>query len=302
MGTSNFAVPALSELAKKHSVQAVFTQKSKAQGRGLNIKLSPVHQLADSLCIPVHTPGTLKSNEVLELINSIDADVIVVCSYGFIIPKTILEAKKYGCLNIHPSLLPKYRGAAPLQRAIINGDDKTAVCIMQMDEGLDTGPIILQQDFAIDENINYTQLHDKCAAIGASLLLKTMAEIDTLPRLIQSADGVSYAHKLGKQESRIDWSKSAKQIHDQVRGMNPWPGVFFVHNDLEIKVLKTTVINTKHNFEYGTVINDQLHVACGDVVLVMELLQKPGGKVLSSQDFLRGYAIPQNTRLAIASE
>jgi methionyl-tRNA formyltransferase len=302
MGTSSFAVPALSELAKKHPVQAVFTQRSKAQGRGLNIKLSPVHQLADSLSIPVHTPGTLKSNEILELIDSIDADVIVVCSYGFIIPKTILEAKKYGCLNIHPSLLPKYRGAAPLQRSIINGDDKTAVCIMQMDEGLDTGPIILQQDLAIDENLTYTELHDKCAAIGANLLLKVIEEIGTLQRSIQSADGVSYAHKLGKQESRIDWSRSAKQIHNQVRGMNPWPGVFFAHNNLEIKVLKTTVVNAKHSFEYGTVINDQLHVACGDGVLAMELLQKPGGKVLSSRDFLRGYAILKNTRLAVASE
>jgi methionyl-tRNA formyltransferase len=296
MGTSAFAVPALLLLSKHHAIQAVFTQAPKPHGRGLQPKLSPVHEAANTLKIPVYTPQTLRSIESFELVNNIEAEVIVVCSYGLLVPKNILDAKKYGCLNIHPSLLPKYRGAAPLQRAIINGDEKTAVCIMQMDEGLDTGPVILQEDLPI-EDMDYIQLHNKCANIGANLLLEAIANINTLPRIKQSDEGVSYAHKLSKEEAKIDWHESAKQINCQIRGMNPWPGTFFSYNDLEIKVLKAKVIEIEHNFLPGAVINDELHVACGRGILALEIIQKPGSKALQTTDLLRGYPIKINTLL-----
>ncbi len=208
MGTPDFAVPALQKLidSTKYNVVAVFSQAPKHKGRGMKLTNSPVHNLAIYNNIAVHTPKTLKNKDSSALIDSIDADIIVVVAYGFIIPKNVLEAKKYGCLNIHPSKLPKYRGAAPLQRTIINGEQESAVCIMQMDSGLDTGDIILQENFKLDPKITFTELHDKCANIGANLLIKTLDGIDMIPRIKQQQEGLSYAHKLSKDEGRVDWN------------------------------------------------------------------------------------------------
>jgi len=290
MGTPDFAVPSLQNLisSQEHNVVAVFSQRPKSKGRGMRITQSPVHELADLYNIPVYTPATLRNSESFKLIDSISADIIVVVAYGFIIPKNILEAKKYGCLNIHPSKLPKYRGAAPLQRTIIEGEKETAVCIMQMDEGLDTGDIILQQNFAIDPRITLQELHDKCAQIGADLLLETLNNIKTLPRIKQSDAGATYAHKLTKEESRINWHDSAFKIDCMVRGMNPWPGVFFEFENKKIKVLETEYSNIDHSFKIGQIINKSFDIACAKGILHIKSVKPEGKPEMSAKAYLNG--------------
>lgn len=301
MGSPEFAIPALKGLAlSKHNVIAVFTSKPKKRDRYLNIQRSPIHKLASALSIPVYTPDSLKSNDVQNLIATLDADVIVVAAYGLIIPKAILKMKKYGCINIHPSMLPKYRGAAPIQRTIINGEKETAVCIIQMDQGVDTGDIILCQKFHLAKNICFSELHDQCAKVGAKLLVKAIKYIHTLPRIPQSQDGASYAHKLSRSESKINWYESAYAIDCKIRGMNPWPGTFFTYNNCNIKVLKAKIVNNSHNLQPGTVKivnNNKLLVACQEHFLELLSLQLPGRKELSSSQFLCGYHILQDTVL-----
>jgi methionyl-tRNA formyltransferase len=292
MGTPDFAVPALKKLSENHAhrVVAVFTAPPKPQGRGLAVTPSPVHLLADNLNIPVYTPKTLRSQETLDLINTIAADIIVVVAYGFIVPKEILAAKKYGCLNIHPSKLPKYRGAAPLQRTIINGDSESAVCIMQMDEGLDTGDIILQQDIKLHNNITLTELHDLCANIGGDLLQKVLSNIEVLQRVKQGDSGVVYAHKLSKEEGKIDWRLSAFAIDCKIRGMNPWPGTYFEFNGEIIKILSAELVNSYGHgqMQPGTVLNDEFAVVCGDGMIKLLKVKPAGKKEMSGKDYLNG--------------
>lgn len=292
MGTPEFAVPALKTLINdtKHEVVAVFTAPPKPKGRGLDILPSPVQIIANSFSISVYTPKTLRSQETIDLINSINADIIVVIAYGFILPKEILIAKKYGCLNIHPSKLPRYRGAAPLQRTIINGDRETAVCIMQMDEGLDTGDILIKQDIALPDNITLPQLHDICATIGAKLLTDTLNQIDSLPKIKQSENDVVYAEKLKKEEGRIDWSESSFKIDCKIRGMNPWPGVYFEHNGVLIKVLEAVKNDiSQSSCPPATVLNEEFEVVCGSGGTIKLTKLKPSGKnEMSGRDYLNG--------------
>lgn len=244
MGTPEFALPALEELnsSKEHNIKAVFTAPPKAKGRGMKLSPSPVGEFADRCGLPIYTPKTLKSEEIQNQINEIKADIIVVVAYGFIIPKPILSSKRFGCLNIHPSMLPKYRGAAPLQRSIINGEKETAVCIMQMDEGLDTGDILMSKRFDLKDDITLIDLHDKCAKLGAELLLETLKNIENISPIKQDSlikngkciidgkeldDKTIYAKKLTKEEAEIFWSEDAFTIDCKVRGANPWPGVHF---------------------------------------------------------------------------
>ncbi|WP_323737693.1 methionyl-tRNA formyltransferase [Candidatus Trichorickettsia mobilis] len=299
MGTPEFAIPALSELinSQTNQVVAVFTAAPKPQNRGLKQVYSPVHILAENHHIPVYTPNSLKKTEVIELITCIEADIIVVAAYGFLIPKEILYAKKYGSINIHPSALPKYRGAAPLQRTIVNGEQETAICIMQMDEGLDTGDIILQEKLALSPKITFSELHDQCAAIGARLLIKTLAEYTTLPKIPQDNNQIIYAHKLKKEESRINWEESADKLDCKIRGMNPWPGVYFEYKEKIIKILEADFDNQEHNFMPGTVVNNDLKIACGQGFLIIKKLQQAGKKVLMIKDFLRGEPILAGTKL-----
>lgn len=290
MGTPEFAVPALEALiTSKHSVSAVFTGEPKPKGRGMAETRSPTHKLALKNSIPIYTPKTLRSDESLDLINSIDADIIVVVAYGFIIPKAMLEAKKYGCLNIHPSALPRFRGAAPLQRTIIAGDKTTEVCIMQMDEGLDTGDIILSHKIDIHPRITLPELHDKCAGMGAELLISALDNITTLPRIKQTEEGLVYAHKLTKEEGVINWNDSAFAIDCKVRGMNPWPGVFFEYKGTMLKVLETEYTDIEHSFVPGSVIDDKLTIVCGKGMLSIRKVQRPGKSSVSAEEFLRGY-------------
>ena len=228
MGTPDFAVPSLQALIdSKHKVTAVFTQAPKPSGRGHKLTKSPIHNLAEMYNIPVYTPLTLKSVDSQNSIFQIEAEVIVVVAYGFIIPKVILAAKKYGCLNIHPSKLPRFRGAAPLQRTIMAGDEETAVCIMQMDAGLDTGNVILSENLALAGDITLQALSELTSNIGAKLLLDVIENIATLPRIPQTEQGLTYAHKLEKTEGRIDWNKSSIEIDRQIRAFDPWPGSYF---------------------------------------------------------------------------
>lgn len=299
MGTPEFAVPTLKRLIDSvtHQVVAVFTQAPKSKGRGLNAIASPVHRLALQSNIPVYTPPTLRNKECINLIDSIVADVIIVTAYGFLIPPQILHAKKYGCLNIHPSSLPQHRGAAPLQRTIIAGDLVTSVCIMQMDEGLDTGDIILKSTWELPPKVTFQELHDQASMIGANLLLEVLDNIDNLPKIAQSLDGVSYAHKLKKEEGVINWQESAYQIDCKIRGMNPWPGVYFKYKGKIIKILEAEYSDTNNNLSPGTVINDRLWVACGKGTLIIKKLQQEGRKILNATEFLRGEKIPIGTLL-----
>jgi methionyl-tRNA formyltransferase len=298
MGTPHFATSALQALINSHhKVVGVFTQRPKAQGRGLKEVKSPVHQLALDHQIKIYTPKTLRSEEITSLIHSIKADVIIVVAYGFIIPAAILTAKKYGCLNIHPSSLPRHRGPAPLQRTIICGDKTSAVCIMRMEEEVDTGGILVKQSFQVPPRITLKELHDKCANIGAELLIKTLSSIDNLLPIPQTNENVSYAHKLTKEEGKIAWTDSAYQIDCKVRGMNPWPGVYFNYNDKTIKILETDYRDESNNFNVGMVISHKLEIACGRGMLIVKKLQLEGKKGLSAEEFLRGVNIPVGTIL-----
>jgi len=293
MGTPEFAIPVLSSLidSKEHQVVAVFTQAPKAQGRGMKIMISPVHDLALFYNIPVYVPTTLRDSTINKLIASIDAEVIVVVAYGFIIPKNILNSKKHGCLNIHPSKLPKYRGAAPLQRAIINGDNENAVCIMQMDEGLDTGDIILKKEFSLNFSITFSELYNQCANIGRDLLLEVLSNIENFPRIKQSEEGVVYADKLSKKEAKIDWNKNAFVLDCQIRGMNPWPGTFFKHNNKKLNILSAKYINNSHLFIPGKLLNNKCEVACGYGILRIIILKPEGKQSMFAKDYLLGIHI-----------
>ncbi len=249
MGSPAFALPTLQSLINSSSIQvnAVFTSPPKPRGRGMKVQYSPVHELASKHSITVHTPSSVRSKEVLDIINNISADVIIVCAYGLIIPKAILTAKKYGCLNIHPSDLPKYRGAAPLQRTIINGEKKTAICIMQMDAGLDTGDILMREEMLIDYTMTLQKLHDITSNRGGEMLLQTLLNIDNITPIVQSKSPIIYAEKLSKEEGEINWQKSAFEIDCMIRGMNPWPGVYFDFSyksyQNTLKVISSEVIN-----------------------------------------------------------
>ena len=290
MGTPEFAVPALRYLisSSDHKIKAVFTRARKAQGRGMKLTNSPIHDLALSHNIDVYTLKTLRNEEAFKLIDSIRADIIIVVAYGFIIPKNILTAKKYGCLNIHPSKLPKYRGAAPLQRTIINGETETSVCIMQMDEGIDTGDIILQKDLILNSKITFLELHDQCAQIGGKLLLEVLENIENLPRIKQSERGVSYADKLTKEEAKVDWHDSAFNIDCKIRGMNPWPGAYFIHDSKTIKILEATCTNNEHKSNPGEILNSDFEVACGSGTLIIKYLKPEGKPKMLATDYLRG--------------
>jgi methionyl-tRNA formyltransferase len=295
MGTPDFSVPAFQELinSTEHNIVALFTQAPKAKGRGMKLINSPVHNLAIENDIPVYAPKTLRNEEALELIKSINADIIIVVAYGFIIPKNILNAKKYGCLNIHPSKLPKYRGAAPLQRTIINGEKESAVCIMQMDSGLDTGDIILQENFKLSPHITLLELHDQCANTGAKLLIKTLDNIDNLPRIKQFEVGLSYAHKLYKEEGRVNWKESSFVIDCKIRGMNPWPGVYFEHAGKRIKILSSEYTENNYKLLPGELSNN-FEVTCGKGTLIIKYLKPAGKPKMLATDYFRGLLISNN--------
>lgn len=300
MGTPDFAAPALSALVTAgHEVAAVYSQPPRASGRGQKPRPSPVHAAALERNIPVRTPPTLKGAEEQASFAGLGLDAAVVVAYGLLLPKPILGAPRLGCLNIHASLLPRWRGAAPIQRALMVGDPETGVTIMQMDAGLDTGPMLLQERVPIGPQDDAGLLHDKLAALGADLILRALDGLAaaTLTARPQPSAGVTYAAKLTRDDERLDWRRPAADLARQVRALSPRPGAWFAANGDRLKVLGSEVVTKTSAAAPGTVLDDRLTIACGREALRIARIQRPGRAPMSTEEFLRGYRMPQGTIL-----
>lgn len=288
MGTPEFAVPALKGLiASEHDVTAVYSQPPRPAGRGQKERKSPIHLLAEEHNIPVLTPEKLTTNNQQPI-----ADIAVVAAYGLLLPEWFLQSFKYGCINIHPSALPRWRGAAPIQRTVLAGDTTTDICIMQMEKGLDTGAVLKRETLPVSPHITSGELHDILAEKSVSLLLDVLINIEHIKPELQSAEGVTYAKKIEKSEARIDWSKPADEIDRLVRGLNPFPGAYFEVNGERVKVWEAEVEFGVWNFEFGgKILDDKLLIGCGKNALRLLKLQREGKKAVSAEEFLRGFPL-----------
>lgn len=294
MGTPEFAVPVLDALvAAGHDVVAAYSQPPRRGNRGKTAP-SPVHARAESLGIEVRTPLTLRDPEAQAAFAALDADVAVVAAYGLILPRPVLDAPRLGCLNVHGSLLPRWRGAAPIQRAILAGDAETGVGIMQMEAGLDTGPVRLEGRTPVDGK-TAGQLTAELSAMGARLMVEVLGDVERYPAMPQPEDGVTYAAKIDKAEARLDFSKSAVEVERQVRAFNPAPGAFFEVHGERVRVHAAEILAERG--ETGTVIDDQMAIACGEGAIRPILVQRAGRGVMTSEELLRGFSIPAGTRL-----
>ena len=303
MGTPDFAVPILSEImAAGHEVVAVYSQPARRAGRGMSHKLAPVHLFAEDSGLPVMTPKNFRDERESKNFADLACDVAVVAAYGLLLPAEVLEAPRFGFLNVHASALPRWRGAAPIQRAIMAGDKKTAVMIMRMEEGLDAGPICLSETVAIGPDMTAGELHDRLAEVGAGLIVRALAALErgSLEETPQSEDGVIYARKIEKSELQIDFSKPCAVVHNHIRGLSPFPGAWFEikgPSDLErIKVLRSEIM-PKGGGAIGEVIDDQLAVACADGAVRLLRVQRAGKAQCDAQEFLRGFPIRVGQRL-----
>ena len=301
LGTSEFAVPALEALVDAgHDVLAVYTRAPKPAGRGQQERKTPVHMLADTLALGVRTPKSLKSDAEAQAFRALDLDAAVVVSYGHILTKTFLEAPVLGCVNIHGSLLPRWRGAAPIHRAILAGDAETGVTTMLMDEGLDTGPMLLAERMPISSADTAETVHDRLATLGATLIVSTLdglirKSIDPTP---QPDEGVTYAHKLGKEEGLLDWRRPAAELERKVRAFHPWPGTSFELDGERIKVLAASLALTAGAPGTLSIARDGCPVvACGPGGLKLLKLQRPGKSAVAADAFLRGFNLPAGTVL-----
>lgn len=294
MGTPDFSVPALQALhAAGHEIAAVYSQPPRRAGRGQKQRPSPIHAAAEKLGLEVRTPESLKTPEALEAFAALNLDAAAVVAYGLILPKAILEAPKRGCFNIHASLLPRWRGAAPIQRAILAGDRESGVSIMQMDEGLDTGPICLRRPLPIADTMTASDLHDGLAALGAEMIVEALAALEAgeLACAPQPAEGVTYAAKLTREEGRLDWSQPAAALARKVRAFTPWPGAWFEVKGERIKVLEAEA--AEGGGAPGTRIGPEFTVACGVGALRLLRVQRQGKAAVAASDFLRGFAVPE---------
>lgn len=291
MGTPDFSVPVLKALAAAHEVVCVYTQPPREAGRGNNLRKTPVHLAAETLGIEVRHPVSLKSAEEQAAFKALNADVAVVAAYGLLLPPAILEAFPKGCLNIHASLLPRWRGAAPIQRAIEAGDKKSGVTIMQMDKGLDTGAMLLKAEVEIDENTTGETLHDALSAAGSELILNALARLGTLPKIAQPEQGVTYAAKLDKAESRLDFRKSAVELERKIRAFCPYPGTYFEYEGERFKVLKARVEDDSENMTYGKLLvhENRLMIICMQGLLEILEIQRQGKKPMPVAELLRGF-------------
>ncbi|MCA6125710.1 methionyl-tRNA formyltransferase [Bradyrhizobium sp. WSM 1704] len=304
MGTPDFAVPTLLELvAHGHEVVAVYTRAPKPAGRrGLQLQPTPVEREARRLGIPVLTPKTLKTAEALEEFRAHDADAAVVVAYGMILPQAILDAPKLGCFNLHASLLPRWRGAAPINRAIMAGDAESGVMVMKMDVGLDTGDVAMAERLAISDSMTASDLHDALAPLGAALMVRAMAGLERGSLLLtkQSEDGVTYAAKIEKAEARIDWSRPAHAVLRYIHGLSPFPGAWCElageGEPVRLKILRCEL--AKGSGAPGDVLDDNLAIACGDGAIRIRELQRAGKAPMKAADFLRGTPLKPPARLA----
>lgn len=300
MGTPDFSVPTLQALLSAgHDIACVYTQPPRPAGRGQKEQISPIHALANRHGILVRTPKSLRGEEDHLAFAALKADVAIVVAYGLILPPAVLKAPRLGCLNLHASKLPRWRGAAPIQRAIMAGDKTTAVAVMQMDEGLDTGSILAEQDIAIDPTTTAGILHDRLALDGAQLMVDTLAALyqGACQSRRQSSLGITYAKKIEKSESRIDWTKSASDVDYFIRGLSPTPGAWFDYKNDRIKILLATPISLSKPEPAGTILDDRLTIACGTGAVQPIKLQRAGRAPLDLDTFLRGFNVPQGTIL-----
>lgn len=288
MGTPAFSVPVLAALAAAHDVVAVYCQPPKPAGRGMEVQKTPVHLEAERLGIPVFAPKSFrKEPDAVDIFRSHDADLAVVVAYGMILPQDVLDVPRLGCVNIHASLLPRWRGAAPLQRAIEAGDTETGVCIMQMEAGLDTGPVWRTATTPITDQTTLPALHDTLSALGAREILAALPDIAAgIAPTSQPDDGVTYAKKVERDEGRIDWNDSAALIHRKLRAFTPWPGLFFTLHGARVKVLEAAIANGTGT--PGTLIDKLGIVACGTGALQLIRIQREGKPQMAAADFLRG--------------
>ena len=300
MGTPEFSVPVLAALAAHHEVVAVYSQPPRPAGRGKKDRPTPVHMRALELGLPVRTPRNFRAEEDRTAFAALGADVAVVVAYGLILPQALLDAPRHGCLNIHASLLPRWRGAAPIHRAVMAGDAETGVAIMQMEAGLDTGPVRLELRTAIDRK-TAGELTDELAKLGAQAMARVLADIASYPATAQPDEGVTYASKIDKAESRIDWNLSAVQVERSVRAFNPVPGAWFEMAGERFKLLSAEVLPPAESaapLAPGTIIDDALTIACNPGAIRPTLVQRAGRGPMSPQELLRGFTIAPGTRLA----
>ena len=296
-GTPDFAVPALERLAAEHRICAVFTQPDRPSGRGQMLHLSPVKRRAMELGLNIHQPATFKSPEVRELLRAAELDALIVVAYGLILPAAVLELPKWGCINIHASLLPRWRGAAPIQRALLAGDDVTGVTIMRMEAGLDTGPMLAARPVNIGARDTAQTLHDRLALLGAELIAETLRALEqgSVHETAQPKEGVTYAEKISKAEASISWADSAAQIARKVRAFNPWPIAETRCNGEQLRIWEAEPVDVPGvetgGIPPGTVLGDNIDVVCGRGVLRVLRLQLAGRKVVSAGDFLQGHRL-----------
>ena len=298
MGTAGFAVPSLRALAAgPHEVVVAYTQPARPAGRGLKARLSPVHAAAAELGLTVRTPTSLKDPAEQEALAAARADLAVVAAYGLILPRSILETPRLGCINLHASLLPRWRGAAPIQRALLAGDSETGVTIIQMEPSLDTGPILAMERVPIAPDATAASLHDTLAELAAQMVGPAIAGLDCgriVPRP-QPADGVTYAPKIDKAEARLDWSRPAAFLHRQLRALNPWPGCWTDIDGQRLLVLEGEPVAGRG--APGEVLDNRLTIACGEGALRLTTVQRAGGRPMSADAFLRGFPLPAGARL-----
>jgi methionyl-tRNA formyltransferase len=304
MGTPDFAVPTLAEIVGRgHDVAAVYTRAPKPAGRrGLELQPTPVEREARRFGLPVLTPASLRREEAQAAFRAHNADAAVVVAYGLILPKPVLDAVPLGCFNLHASLLPRWRGAAPIHRAIMTGDAETGAMVMKMEEGLDTGPIAMADRLAIAPDVTTGDLHDELARRGANLMVQALGALErgTLTLTPQAEEGVEYAAKISKDETRIDWSKPWRQVHDHIRGLSPFPGAWFELSEggtrVRVKVLRTT--QDGGSGTPGIALDDKLTIACGDGAVRILQLQRAGRQAMTAEEFLRGTPLAAGTRVS----
>jgi len=304
MGTPDFSVPTLRAIAEAgHDIAAVYTQPPRAAGRrGLELTPSPVQREAEKLGLEVRTPASLKGEAERQAFAALRADVAVVVAYGLLLPKAVLEATRLGCLNGHASLLPRWRGAAPIQRAIMAGDPETGMMVMRMEEGLDTGPVALVEKCAIGPDITAGELHDRLMDMGASLMAQALTRLGTNGLIFtpQATAGVTYARKIDKSETRVDWTRPSGEVHNHIRGLSPFPGAWCeveIGGRMErLKLLRSTLSDGVG--ESGGVLDDRLTVACGSGAVRLVEVQRAGGRPAAAREFLRGAKIEKGMKLS----
>ncbi len=290
MGTPDFSVPPLDALvAAGHDIACVYTQPPRPAGRGKKDRPSPVHTHAETLGIPVRHPKSLRSEEAQAEFAALEADIAVVVAYGLILPQPVLDAPRHGCLNIHASLLPRWRGAAPIHRAIMAGDTETGVCIMQMEAGLDTGPVLLRRALPIGDTETTGDLHDRLSSLGADMIVDTLDRLNELTPEAQPENGVTYAEKIDKSEARIDWTRPAPDVARHINGLSPFPGAWTEIDGERIKLLRAEPL--AGNAAPGTHLGD-FRIACGTGAVAILEAQRPGKRAMSSPEFLLGTALP----------